>query len=180
MGADIQVESELGDGSTFWFELDLPPVNVEPPAIESVMGIIGYRGPRKTVLIADDVSENRALLVDLLQPLGFTVIEAANGRDALAKACDVRPDLVVIDIVMPEMDGREATRLIRQLPDLSGVPVITVSARPSAGVESAPMKPGADVFLIKPLRTEEVLRSIASLLGLEWVRGVPEDNSTAT
>ena len=175
MGGDIQVESELGEGSTFWFELDLPPVSIEPHTIESVMGIIGYRGPRRTVLIADDVAENRALLVDLLQPLGFTVIEAANGRDAVAKASEVRPDLVVIDIVMPEMDGREATRLIRQLPDLSDVPVITVSARPSAGVDSAPTKPGADVFLIKPLHTEEVLRSIASLLGLEWVRGVPED-----
>ena len=176
MGADIQVESELGDGSTFWFEMDLPPVDIEPHTVESVMDIIGYRGPRKTVLIADDVAENRTLLVDLLQSLGFTVTEAANGRDALAKASELRPDLVIIDIVMPEMDGREATRLIRELPDLSGVPVITVPARPSAGVESVPTKPGSDVFLIKPLDTEEVLRSIASLLDLEWIHSVPEDN----
>ena len=174
MGADIQVESEPGAGSTFWFELELPVVNIEPRTIEPLLGIVGYRGPRKTVLIADDAAENRAMLVDLLQPLGFTVIEAANGREAVAKACEVRPDLVVTDIVMPEMDGREATRLIRELPELSSVPVIAVSAHPSARPDSAPTNPGPDVFLSKPLHAEEVLRNIAALLDLEWIHGVPD------
>jgi CheY-like chemotaxis protein len=177
MGGDIQVQSEPGDGSTFSFELDLPVVSFEPQAVEPARGIIGYQGPRKTVLIADDVTENRAVLVDLLQPLGFTVIEAANGREALEMACEVRPDLVVTDILMPGMDGREATRRIRELPELSNVPVITVSARASAGADVASTKPGTDVFLIKPLHTEELLRNIASLLELQWIHGVREDNS---
>jgi CheY-like chemotaxis protein len=177
MGGDIQVESEAGGGSTFSFELSLPVVSFEPEVIQPAVGIIGYRGPRKTVLIADDVTENRAVLVDLLHPLGFTVIEAANGHEALEKAIKVRPDLVVTDIVMPGMDGREATRRIRELPQLSSVPVIAVSARPSAGADVAATKRGADAFLIKPLRTEEVLRNIASLLELEWIHGTVEGDS---
>jgi CheY-like chemotaxis protein len=152
-------------------------VSFEPEVIQPAVGIIGYRGPRKTVLIADDVTENRAVLVDLLHPLGFTVIEAANGHEALEKAIKVRPDLVVTDIVMPGMDGREATRRIRELPQLSSVPVIAVSARPSARADVAATKRGADAFLIKPLRTEEVLRNIASLLELEWIHGTVEGDS---
>jgi PAS domain S-box-containing protein len=175
MGGEIQVESQLGEGSLFSFELDLPVTTFEPLAISPEGVIIGYRGPRNTVLVVDDVAENRAVLVDLLRPLGFTVIEAGNGREALEKARQVRPDLVVTDIVMPEMDGREASRRMRELPGLSGVPVIIISASASAMADEEPAVSDADAFLSKPIDTEELLRNIASLLRLDWIRAALED-----
>jgi CheY-like chemotaxis protein len=159
----------------FSFELDLPVTTFEPLAIAPEGVITGYQGPRKTVLVVDDVTENRAVLVDLLQPLGFTVIEAGNGREALEKARQVRPDLVVTDIVMPEMDGPEATRRMRELPGLSRVPVIIISASASAMAEEEPAASVADAFLSKPIDTEELLRNIATLLRLDWIHAALED-----
>jgi CheY-like chemotaxis protein len=147
----------------------LEPLTISPGGV-----ITGYRGPRNTVLVVDDVAENRTVLVDLLRPLGFTVIEAGNGREALEKARQVRPDLVLTDIVMPQMDGREASRRLRELPGLSSVPVITLSASASAMAE-APAATGADAFLSKPIDIEELLRNIAALLKLEWIRAALED-----
>jgi CheY-like chemotaxis protein len=122
-------------------------------------------------LVADDVVANRAVLVDLLQPLGFAVVEAVNGREAVEKARDVRPDLIITDVVMPEMDGREAMRRIKALEGLSGVPVILVSA----SVEAETSLSGADAFLRKPIDTEELLRNIGVLLSVEWIYAVPEE-----
>ena len=180
MGGDIQVDSQLGAGSMFSFELDLPVASLEPQAIEPGGLIIGYRGPRKTVLVVDDAAENRAVLVDLLQPLGFTVTEAANGREAVESASKVPPDLMVTDVFMPEMDGWEAIRRTRALPGLARLPVVVVSASVSVGPEEAPPDLEADAFLIKPIDTDELLRNIASLLDVTWIHAALEDGASTS
>ena len=167
MGGNLQVTSAPGAGSTFWFELELNTAghhSGDSGGPEPV--ITGYAGPRKSVLVVDDVLESRALIVQLLEPLGFHVDEAENGVTALQKARAVPPDLVVTDLVMPEMSGRELTRRLRESPQLADIPVIIVSASTSAGVE--PSGGVENAFLTKPIDTEEFLATIASLLGLQW------------
>ncbi len=168
MGGELQVTSAPGAGSTFAFELDLDVIGsrAAEPAPGAV--ICGYRGPRKSVLVVDDVPESRAVLVHLLESLEFGVAQAKNGTEALNMVRAARPDLVVTDVVMPEMDGRELTRRLRELPDLARVPVIVVSAAASARVEEEWRALGADAFITKPIDTEELLVKMGRLLAIEW------------
>jgi PAS domain S-box-containing protein len=168
MGGDIQVESRVGQGSTFWFDLDLPVVEAKLTAAPTECVVTGYRGPRRKVLVVDDVPENRAVVVDMLGHLGFEMVEAVNGCEALKKAQVLRPDLVLMDIVMPEMDGLEATRRLRQLPDFKDVPIIAISASASIEDEEISLAAGVNAFLPKPVGLDRLLTQIAVLLKLDW------------
>lgn len=173
MGGDIRVESRIGQGSTFWFELDLPVVEAEMAAAPAEVVVIGYQGARKKVLVVDDVAENRALLVDMLGQIGFEMVEAENGSEGLEKAQTLRPDLILMDIVMPEMDGLEATRLLRQLPAQMEVPIIAISASTSGGDKESSLAAGANAFQPKPIDFGILLPQIASLLKLNWTYALP-------
>jgi CheY-like chemotaxis protein len=167
MGGEIQVTSEVGVGSTFWFELDVPVIETEivaPPQ----RSVTGYEGPRKTVLVADDVAANRAMAIDLLSQLGFDVIEAVNGREALAKAQATRLDWILMDVVMPEVDGLETTRRLRQLPGYADVPIIAMSASASGSDEQKCLAAGVNAFVPKPIDLDQLLIQIAALLKLTW------------
>jgi PAS domain S-box-containing protein len=169
MGSEIRVESHVGAGSRFWFELDVPVVSTDmaPPSTDTIT--TGYLGPRKTVLVVDDMPQNRAIALDMLKPLGFATAEAENGREALDKVQSLRPDLILMDMVMPEMDGMEATRRLRQLPGLEMTPVIAVSASASGTDESSSLAAGANAFLAKPVNLGRLLSQIGSLLKLTWL-----------
>jgi CheY-like chemotaxis protein len=168
MGGDIRVESRVGQGSTFWFELELPAVEAELPAGAPEWVVTGYRGPRRKVLVVDDVAENRAVLVDMLVHLGFEMAEAANGCEGLIQAQGLRPDLILMDIVMPEMDGLEATRRLRRLPDFKDVPIIAISASASMEDEEISLAAGVNAFLPKPVDLDRLLPQVAVLLKLDW------------
>jgi PAS domain S-box-containing protein len=170
MGADIGVQSLPGRGSIFWFEVSLPVAQAEPelPAGEQI--IVGYEGERRRVLVVDDIAENRNTVVDLLGALGFEMHEAADGQEGLAQAAAVRPHLIVMDNVMPRMNGAEATRRLRQMGGIGAVPVIAVSASATSQDESNNLAAGANVFMSKPIDMELLLRHIGSLLGVRWVR----------
>jgi CheY-like chemotaxis protein len=145
MGGDIQVESAPGRGSRFWFEIVLPTGSADAaPAPER--RVVGYEGERKTVLVVDDVPANRALLVDMLRPLGFTMVEAENGRVGLEKAQAVLPDVILMDNVMPVMDGLEATKRLRELPALKEVPVIASRPAPRPKAARACWRPARAPF----------------------------------
>ncbi|ANB72169.1 hypothetical protein AYM40_07160 [Paraburkholderia phytofirmans OLGA172] len=131
MGAEIHVHSQVGQGSCFWFKLETT-VSAAPLATVNPSWIItGYKDERKKVMVVDDVLDNRAVLVDMLTPLGFVVTEAKDGADALEKASAQVPDLVLVDLVMPDMDGLETIRRLRCMRTLEGTPVIVVSASAS-------------------------------------------------
>jgi CheY-like chemotaxis protein len=89
---------------------------------------MGYEGARRTILVADDQAENRQLLRRMLEPLGFDVALAGDGREVVAASHQRRPDLVVMDLRMPQMNGFEAARAIRQSPGLESVPLVAASA----------------------------------------------------
>ncbi|HEY9659338.1 MAG TPA: ATP-binding protein, partial [Allocoleopsis sp.] len=129
MGGALQVRSTLGAGSTFWFDLDLPEIASSIDAVNpSQRPIIGIKGNQRKILVVDDKPTNRAILVNLLEPIGFDMLEAVDGEDGLTKAQMFHPDAILLDLVMPNLDGFEATRRLRAMPTLKDTIVIAVSA----------------------------------------------------
>jgi PAS domain S-box-containing protein len=170
MGGELHVESELGRGSVFWLDLDLPTVS--QPGIEAVRAdegnIIGLKQEHYRVLVVDDQLENRSFLVDLLSPLGFEVVEATDGQDCLHQALNVRPDAILLDMVMPKMDGFEAVKQLRQLPAVKDVVVIATSASVFPGDQQKCLTAGCDGFIAKPVQAEQLLEQLGRHLGIEW------------
>ena len=182
MGGDIHVESRAGAGSRFWFDLDLPIGTLEPQheTMKPRPLVTGYDGARRRLLVVDDIAANRKLLVDFLSPLGFEIDEADDGESCLERAQALRPDLIVMDSVMPVMDGLEATRRLRELPLLKSVPVITISASASATDAQKSLAVGANAFLPKPIELTDLLHEIGTLLHLTWVLpGASQSTATA-
>ncbi len=171
MGGTIGVASEPDEGSTFWFEFAAPVATGSPASAPSQRTIVGYEGERKRLLIVDDVPQNRAMLVDLLQAVGFVVAAAENGLECLALLDSFKPDLIVMDVMMPVIDGNETTRRIRQMPAWRRVPVIAVTAGASPEDEARCREAGADAFVPKPVEHDVLLRAIGTQLGLAWITG---------
>ncbi|WP_218568967.1 ATP-binding protein [Pseudomonas sp. 2FE] len=167
MDSDIQVESGPGQGSKFCFELRLPVAEALRPS-QAQHAVTGYDGPRRTVLVVDDVVANRALAMDLLGMLGFAVLEAENGEVALRLAEASVPDLILMDMVMPVLDGLETTRRARVLPALQAVPILIVSASATADDQADALAAGANAFVAKPIDQQKLLQEIGSLLHLSW------------
>jgi len=174
MGSDIQVESQADAGSRFWFDVELPTSAIEAHRVAppNAAPVTGYSGPRRTLLVVDDVEANRHLLIDFLSPLGFKMLEADSGEACLKLAPMRRPDMIVMDIVMPVMDGLETTLRLRELAALKDVPIIIVSASASVSDEQRSLACGANAFLSKPIDLHRLLREIGRLLGLTWISDV--------
>jgi PAS domain S-box-containing protein len=169
MGSDIEVWSAPGKGSKFSFELELPVDEAVPAGLAARGRPAGYAGPRRRILIVDDVPQNRSVLVDSLEVLGFELFEAADGREALASAERLRPDLVVMDVTMPVLDGLQATRRLRQSPALRSTPVIASSGGIGPTLEAECRAAGADAFIAKPVEQAALLDAVARLLALRWI-----------
>jgi signal transduction histidine kinase len=107
MDSDIQVKSQIGQGSTFWFEIAIAEASewVQSAMPVSKRQIIGFEGSPRTILMVDDRWENRIVITNLLQPLGFNVVEATNGKEGLEKAIALKPELVITDLIMPENES---------------------------------------------------------------------------
>ena len=170
MGGDIRVRSELGRGSIFDFDVQLALLDEEPAAAPGQGMISGYEGPRRKVLVVDDIPDNRTLLADMLGRLNFEVLQAVDGRDGVEQAMSSRPDLILMDTVMPILDGLQAIRNLRQTPGLETVPVISMSASASPADQTLCLANGANAFVPKPIMFDRLLASMAELMGLEWIR----------
>jgi predicted ATPase/signal transduction histidine kinase/CheY-like chemotaxis protein/tRNA A-37 threonylcarbamoyl transferase component Bud32 len=170
MGSELKVKSTIGKGSVFWLDLDLPEVfpttNIKSSEERIIIGFVG--NPHK-VLVVDDKPANRAVLVNLLQPLGFEVQEATDGLDGFNKAREFQPNVIFMDLVMTIMDGFEATRRLRMLPELKAVVVIAISASIFDFDQQQSREVGCDDFLPKPFREAELLEKLQVHLQLEWV-----------
>ena len=170
MGGDISVASTPGQGSRFSFSLEAP---IGKPAVQPRQPnslVTGYAGRRREVLVVDDIAGNRAVAKDYLRSVGFVVREAEDGKAALSSIRAQPPDIVLMDALMPVMDGLSATQLLRDMPGHERLPVIVLSAGASGIERTKSLKAGADVFLSKPVDFEALLDHIGSLLQLEWVR----------
>ncbi|MEH2197482.1 ATP-binding protein [Nostoc sp.] len=171
MGGQIQVQSEFGKGSTFWFEAKLLESKdwAKVSRVVEEGTIIGYQGQRRTILIADDKWENRSVIVNLLEPVGFTVVEASNGQEAWAQSLTHKPDTIVTDLVMPILDGFEFINRLRQSEQFKEIPVIASSASVFAVDQHKSIDVGADAFLPKPVEAETLLEMLRQFMQLEWI-----------
>lgn len=115
-----------------------------------------------TILVADDNEDCRLALSALLRALGYTVHEAGDGEAAVSAAEREAPDLILMDIMMPELDGFEATRQLRGFPDTQDIPIITLTAMD--GARSLALDAGADDFLPKPINSRKLLEKVRSWL----------------
>ena len=168
MGGDIQLESEAGRGSRFWFDVELAASETAPQPVAPEPRILGYEGARRKVLVVDDVAGNRAVVMDLLSSLGFEVLGADNGETALQVVQAEHPDLVLMDILMPVMDGLTATQRLRQMAAHAALPVVVLSAGASERERERSLQVGANAFLVKPIDFSELLKHIGRLLQLAW------------
>ncbi len=118
-----------------------------------------------TILVVDDYSDNRTLLAAWLRAKGFKVIEAANGKEGLRQANRSQPDLILMDLAMPELDGIEATRQIRERRVLAGTPIFAISAYATHDVKEDALAAGCNEVFAKPLDLGSLLSKINSTLG---------------
>ncbi|NEO27792.1 MAG: response regulator [Kamptonema sp. SIO4C4] len=131
--------------------------------------IIGYEGHRRKILIVDDHTVNRVMLVDVLQPLGFECWTATDGQEGITLAEDCFPDLVIADLVMAKLDGVRLTRYLRQHPQLAACKIIMTSASVLAQDQRKSLQAGCDAFLPKPIEIEPLLLYLQQYLDLVWV-----------
>nr|WP_290225142.1 hybrid sensor histidine kinase/response regulator [Trichocoleus desertorum] len=169
MGSDIKVQSRPGEGSTFWFDLALDEVDCGPETSYNDRRICGFNGDRRKIMVIDDKEDNRSVLINLLQPLGFEVVAAIDGREGVQQALQFQPDVILMDLVMPGIDGFEATRRIRQLPTLQQTVIIATSASIFEMDRQQSQEVGCNDFLPKPIRETELLERLGYHLQLEWI-----------
>ena len=118
----------------------------------------------KCILVVEDQEDNRQILRDLLGNAGYELTEAENGEEAIAAVAKRRPDLILMDIQLPVMDGYAATRRIRTNPDLKSVPIIAVTSYALAGDEDKALEAGCNGYVSKPYSPRELLAKVRAYL----------------
>jgi two-component system sensor histidine kinase EvgS len=179
MDGSIEVESEPGKGTLFRVRLPAGIVEAADISAPKVIKprVIGLAPGQKTrrILIADDHAENRLLLKTLLEGIGFSAVEAENGKEALEAVRKETPDFVWMDMRMPVMDGYEAVRRIRQLPKGDELPVVALTASVFSNQRPQILEAGCDDMIFKPYKEHEIFEAMARFLGVEYVYEEPAE-----
>jgi two-component system, sensor histidine kinase and response regulator len=172
MGGDISVESQLGQGTTFTFNIQVKLVTEsdeqEKTTAKQVIALEAGQ-PIYRILIVEDVAENRQLLLKLLAPLGFEVEEATNGQEGIALQSTWKPHLILMDMLMPVMDGYAATKLIKQTPEGKETIIIALTASAFDEQRHIILSAGCDDLICKPFREEVLFEKIAHHLNLRYI-----------
>ncbi|HAN72921.1 MAG TPA: hybrid sensor histidine kinase/response regulator, partial [Planktothrix sp. UBA8402] len=172
MGGDISVESELGKGTTFRFQIQAKlgeylitnPIETRPKVLRLVAGQPTYK-----LLTVDDKEINRKLLIKLLEPLGFELKEASNGREAIAIWNQWEPHLIWMDMRMPVMDGYEATKYIKSTTKGNATAIIAVTASVLEEEKAIVLSAGCDDFIRKPFTENNIFDTLAKHLGVKYI-----------
>jgi signal transduction histidine kinase/CheY-like chemotaxis protein len=167
MGGDVRLQSSSPAGSTFLLRVLLSGVRVEIAPAPQTGRICDYLGPRQRILLADDDPLHLDLVQNLLRPLGFTVFVARDGKTCLDLAAQCQPDLVMIDISMPDISGWVVAKELRDRGQLPGLKIMMVSA--NAHENASQIGIVHDAFVMKPVRLQQLLELTGSLLNLKWI-----------
>ncbi|MCM5571874.1 ATP-binding protein [Burkholderiaceae bacterium FT117] len=183
MGGELTVRSELGKGSVFAVRIYLrelaasgPGSLPQPPRHRPV---IGYEGPRRALLVVDDQPIQRQMIAGMLAPLGFTIRESASARECLESVRESRPDAVLLDISMDDLDGWQAARMLRE-DGFEDLPIIMVSADVFENRPENLEAVGAQAFVAKPVIESELLEALGRHLQLEWITEFPLETPAVT
>ncbi len=172
MGGEIGVTSQLRKGSTFKFNIQATVVSEAPSSnLADARRVIGLEPnqPKYRILVVEDVLANRQLLLELLAPLGFDLLEAENGQQGLALWQSWQPDLILMDMEMPIMDGYTATGRIKQHPNGKNTKIIALTASAFEEQRLAILNAGCDDFICKPFQEEILFEKMAQHLGVLYV-----------
>ncbi len=174
MGGDITVNSILGQGTIFKFDVPITlgeatDVQSEKPTPKGRVVALTPDQPQYRILIVEDQWTSRQLLVQLLEPLGFKVREAENGREGLAMWESWEPHLIWMDMRMPVMDGYQATKQIKAQPKGQSTVIIALTANAFEEERTAILAAGCDDLVHKPFREEVILEKMAQHLGVGYV-----------
>ncbi len=126
--------------------------------------LLNQNDQRRTILVVDDFDDTRLLLRTWLRKKGYRVVEAENGNEAIAKARDLKPDLIIMDVEMPELDGLSATREIRTLKNSAELPIVAVSAYGADLFREQALAAGCNDYMSTPFEPDELEKLIQSLL----------------
>ncbi len=119
----------------------------------------------KTVLLVEDNEDNRIVYSTILQHFGYVVMEALNGEEGIAKARAERPDLILMDISIPVIDGWEATQVLKRDPETRAIPIIALTAHALASDREKAMEVGCDSYLAKPCEPKAVVSEVEKFIG---------------
>ncbi|NJL11194.1 MAG: response regulator [Calothrix sp. SM1_7_51] len=174
MGGNITVESTLGVGSKFSFNIQIYLAiasQIQTTSIKrQIIGLVPLQ-PQYRILVVDDARDSRLLLVKLLTSIGFPTREAANGAEAIAVWHEWRPQLILMDMRMPVMDGYEATREIkaREIKELVTTIIIALTANAFEEQRQEILEAGCDDLINKPFKDELLLQKLNQYLGVEYI-----------
>ncbi len=166
MGGELAVVSEKNKGSTFTVRLLLPNLGGEQQYLQEE-DIVGYQGEHRKILVVDDQAEHRQLMVSILEPLGFGVIEASHGEECLLKVATDLPDLILLDLSMPGIDGLEAARRLRQKGYTAPIVVLSANAYPCDRLSA--IVAGCNDFLSKPILVSKLFYKLKLHLSISWL-----------
>lgn len=171
MGGDVSVTSQVGKGSIFTFWVEIKEGEVEFVESKSTKRVISIDKAEKAyrILAVDDQKDNLRILVNLLKLVGFETNEALNGEEAIMKFNEWNPDLILMDLRMPVMDGYEATRRIKLTEKGSETPVIILSASTFEGERKRIDAMGIQGFIRKPFREDELFDKLQKVLGVKYI-----------
>lgn len=124
----------------------------------------------KTILLVEDVEDNRDLVVQILEN-EYTVVEARDGLEGLHQARAVRPDLIILDMALPKMDGWEAARQLKTDPELKSIPIIALTAYAMEGDEARALEAGCDAYVSKPVLPRDLRARVKRVLELVGTKG---------
>ncbi len=171
MGSRIEVFSEKGMGSVFWMDLDLPLATHSTPIIQNPLQkqIIGLKGIVPKILIIDDRWENRSVIMSFLETVGFELKEASNGWEGWQTINTWHPDLVITDLVMPQLHGFELIQRIRSSQKFKDLIIIASSASVFESDQRQCLDVGANDFLPKPIDASQLMQQLQKHLNLDWI-----------
>jgi signal transduction histidine kinase/CheY-like chemotaxis protein len=167
MGGALEATSEPGKGTCFTVKLLLSFVPNPRVVAAPLEKISGYEGPRKTILVTDDDPNQLSLMQDIYLPLGFKVVTASNGADCIQCVEDHKPDMILLDVSMPDMTGWEVVKTLQQK-RASMVPVVIISANPRSEAENNKLSHALGGYIMKPVNIPDLLATTEEILGIEW------------